>query len=936
VKSCIRVLAAVLFVAAVCQSAQAANRYDPRWRFRTIATPRFNIYFHQGEDALARRLAAIAEDVADRLKGDIGTANGRVHVVLVDQTDLSNGWAIPAPYNLIEITAAAPPGASAIGNTDDWLRLVFSHEYTHIVHLDKARGWIGRLRGVFGHSPVLYPNLFLPLWQIEGIATYNESLLTGEGRMPAGDFRFIIDRAAVAGRFDPMDRANGGLVDWPGGAAQYAYGAYFHQYLADRFGPQSLVRLADETSGRVPYFGARAFRKVFGRSLGNLWDDFEADTRKRAVEETTERTRLTRHGFSVGGPAFGRSGRLFYSIVNPHGFPSLMELPRDGSPPREIAARYLGNRTAAAGDALVFDQMEVVRNVGLQSDLYIVSENGGPVRRLTRDTRAADPDVSPDGRTVVCTVQSVDRRALATLSLPAPGELARPVFLLSEESTDYSSPRWSPDGRSVAVERRRLGGPSEIVVVDMASAQARTIVSSPDARNVTPFWWSDAAILFASDRDGAPFEIYAADVSTGATRKLRGAGISAQSPVVSPDGELVFVGYTADGYDLFSLPLASAAWTDVPGTVQGTPARPSASAVAPATAADTEYRPWRTLLPHFWMPEIVSEGGEASAGASTLGSDALGRHAYAGALTWAATRLRPDWSVAYAYDRWWPTLFAAASDDTDQWRQGEAHTREVSAGALFATRRVRRAQIVLAAFNASSDTFDCPRCPTPVDAVIRRRALRMGWSLNNARSYGYSVSRESGAAMRMTWEIAPEALGSEGSSGAVTFDVRGYRRAGWRHAAFGVRAAAASAWGDSEARRVFSASGPGPQAGDFNFGKDAVGLLRGLATDAVVGHHAVVGNLDYRFPLRTVERGVGTVPIFFRTIHAALFADAGQAWGDTFRWSEMRTSAGAELSLDTVVGYVLPLTFSTGVAWRNDPVGGQHGVAVFGRVGRAF
>src|SRR4030095_4355722 len=101
-------------------------------------------------------------------------------------------------------------------------------------------------------------------------------------------------------------------------------------------------------------------------------------------------------------------------------------------------------------------------------------------------------------------------------------------------------------------------------------------------------------------------------------------------------------------------------------------------------------------------------------------------------------------------------------------------------------------------------------------------------------------------------------------------------------------------------------------------------------------HHAVVGNLDYRFPLRTVERGVGTVPIFFRTIHAALFADAGHAWVATFRWPELRPSAGAELSLDTVVGYALPLTFATGVAWRNDPVGGKHGVAVFGRVGRAF
>ena len=933
----LRAVTAVLCVAAaICDPVSAANRYDPRLRFRSITTPRFNIYFHQGEEALARRLAVIAEDVADRLKRQIGTANGRVHVILVDQNDLSNGWAIPAPYNLIEITAAAPSGESTIGNTDDWLRMVFAHEYTHIVHLDKARGWIGGLRKVFGRSPLLYPNLFLPLWQIEGIATYNEGLLTGEGRVPAGDFRFILDRAADERRFEPLDRANGGLVDWPGGAAPYAYGAYFHQYLADRFGPESLARLADDTSGRLPYFGARSFRKVFGRSLGALWDDFEADTRLRVRDEKSSRTRLTRHGFSVGAPAFTRSSRLFYSISNPHGFPSLMELPRDGSSPRQVATQYLGNRIAAAGELLVFDQIEVVNNVALRSDLYAVDADGGPVRRITDHARAADPDVSPDGLTIVCTIQSADRRALATMPMPGSGKLATPGILLSDESAHYWSPRWSPDGQSIAAERRRVGGPSEIVIVNAVTREARTLVSSADARNVTPFWLSNRTILFASDRHGEPFGIYAADVATGATRKLTGAGISAQSPVVSADGrELVFVGYTADGYDLFSLPMASAVWTDVPGAAAG--AQPTAVPPGPISAVpDTPYRPWRTLAPQFWTPVIESDSGETSAGAATGGMDALGRHAYGTTVTWTATRSRPDWWAGYGYDRWWPTLFASASDDTDPWRDGEVRTREVNAGALFVTRRVRRTHTVLAAFNASSDAFECASCTSPVDTVIRRRAVRVGLSVDTTKSYGYSISRESGTAVRVTWEAAPEGLGSDDGTGAMTFDARAYHHTGPRHAALALRAAGASAWGDSRARRVFSAAGPGPQAGGFNFGTDAVGLLRGLDTDAVAGHHALVGNIDYRFPLRSVQRGVGTLPVFFRTIHAAVFADAGHAWSDTFRGSDVRFSAGAELSLDAVVGYALPVTVATGVAWRDDPVGARRGVTVFGRIGRAF
>ena len=193
----------LVFLASLCiaDSATASNRYDPRLRFRTISTQHFDIHFHQGEELQARRLAEIAEEVSALIAKRLGRPAGRINVVLVNQSDLPNGWATPVPFNLIEITAAAPTGESLIGNTNDWLRLVFTHEYTHVVHLSRSRGWIGGLRHVFGRMPLLLPNLFTPLWQIEGIATYEESAVTGLGRVHAGDFRMIGERAAGVSDF---------------------------------------------------------------------------------------------------------------------------------------------------------------------------------------------------------------------------------------------------------------------------------------------------------------------------------------------------------------------------------------------------------------------------------------------------------------------------------------------------------------------------------------------------------------------------------------------------------------------------------------------------------------------------------------------------------------------------------------------------------------
>jgi hypothetical protein len=325
-----------------------------------------------------------------------------------------------------------------------------------------------------------------------------------------------------------------------------------------------------------------------------------------------------------------------------------------------------------------------------------------------------------------------------------------------------------------------------------------------------------------------------------------------------------------------------------------------------------------------------------SIGAATAGADALGRHAYTASAAWSVARARPDWIVAYAYDRWWPTLFASLSDDTDPWRSGNVRTREVNAGALLPFRRVRWTQNVLAAFSGSGDRFDCGSCTEAIGGTAKRRAIRLGWSFDDTRSYGYSISRESGVSIRATSETTRAALGADGNAGAMIFDATAYRRVFPRHGVIAARAAAATSWGDKPLRRVFSATGPGPRPAGFAFGSDAIGLLRGFASGGVAGEHAFVSNLDYRFPLSSIQRGVGTLPMFIRTAHAAVFVDAGHAWSDHLRWSDLRTSVGAEMSLDTVLGYAVPVTFTSGVALRNDPVTSRHGVVVFGRIGRAF
>ncbi len=939
--------------------AEAATRYDARLRFRTISTRRFDIHFHQREEGLARGLAGLVEAEAAKVDAAVGAAVGRVQIILVDQHDLSNGWATPLPYNTIEISAAAPPVESGIGNSADWLRLVFVHEYTHIAHLSRAEGWIGGLRRGFGRLPVLFPNLYQPIWGIEGIATWQESRQTHEGRVLAGDFAVMLDRAAAAGRFEPIDRASGGNVDWPGGNGPYLYGAYFHEFLARTYGDDSIRRLTIETSRRIPYLGSRAYKKVFGKSLGQLWTDFKGSTEASAGAAPPNRAeRLTHQGFRVTTPRLRADGHLFYSSATPHDFPALMELrPRDATP-RVVAKRYLGGAIGLAGDRLVLDEIDLVRSVALQSDIYVVDPRTSRRNRVTREARAADPDVAPDGTSVVCTIQMADRRALAIFTLPAAGAMATPQILLSSPSIDYALPRWSPDGRSIAVEQRFRGSAATIAVIDVASRQVRELPRLSGGRSGAPAWMPDGtALLFSAAVGDQPFRIHRFELSTGTTSRLEGTGASAQSPAVAADGgRVVFVGYTVEGYDLFAMNLAQAEWTAVTPTVgvrastlEGAPlphqetGSPSHQETGSPSHQETgsPYSPRRTLLPTFWTPTLESDADELVVGAATGSADALGRHAFGVEAGWS-TRARPDWQVAYAYDRWRPTLFAAFSDDTDPWREGTVRTREADAGFVLPFQRVRTSQSVLASVHVADDRFDCDGCLEPVTAAVTRRSLRGGYVFTNAQQFGYSISAEEGTRAGVTAEVSRATADSDPSSSAqgtgiaLTADLRHYRRFGPRHAVLAVRAAAAGSWGDEAADQIFSASGNGPQSGGFGFGSDAIGLLRGFGENAIRGTRAAVLNVDYRLPLMRIGRGVGTIPLFVRNAHGAVFADLGHAWTDGARWRDVSTAFGIEISTDAVIGFWLPMTFTAGAAIRREGPSRDRDVIAFGRIGRAF
>lgn len=952
-----RISAAIALVCTfTAATARGASLFDPALKFRVLRTEHFRIYFHQGEDRLAIRLSAIAEDAWRALERPLGVRPPRLtHVVIADQTEQANGYATPLPYDTIVIYPTWPRGAEFA--TDDWLRLVMTHEFTHIVHLDRSESWARIVRNIFGRTVIAFPNLFLPTWQIEGLATYEESAITGEGRLHAGDFRVIVDEATRQNALEPLDRVNGGLTDWPTGQGPYAYGVGFHQYLADRFGAEKLAELANATARRVPYTAPPVFRRVFGESLGSLWSDYQ-----HALSATVEPpaldvgiTQLTHHGFVAGGPRFDRaSGEIVYSKRTPDAFPSLERLGAEGST-RTLATRYFGLTAGLARTAIYFDQLEYERNVALLSDLYRLDRASGRVERTTHGARLRDPDVSPDGATIAAVREAVGHRDLVTLNLTgAVAAKSDTTVLASSPDIQFNSPRWSPDGSQIVAERHRLGFDPDIVIVDVHTSELRVIAAAADTRIVMPTWRPDGrAIVAALAKGDQVFNLYEFPLDESRTaRQLTQTSSGATWPDVSSDGRtIVFVGYTTSGYDLFSMPYPVAAAHA--RTLVAPAAESSATLVSmQVSSPSTSYSPLGTLPPTSWSPEIEADSDQVRLGAAVFGSDVLGYHWYAASATWLVASpsdaptpagASPDWFVSYAYNRWRPTLFATASLETsffvgpatDRGTPSAAtrREREVQAGLVLPFVKARTRHTASLSIFRSVDEF------TLVNRTFdrERTALRAAWRSNTARTYGYSISPEDGVTVGATAEFVRRALGASEDATIITGDARAYLRGARPHHVIAVRAAGGVSSGDPTVGRTFLLGGAGPDLSVTDFGNDAISLLRGFAADSFAGSHVAVINADYRWPLARPQRGHGTWPLFLHTLHAAAFVDAGNTWMGSFDAESIKTSIGAEFSGNLIVGFYFPLTATAGVAWGHDGSGVvRDGAIGYFRVGISF
>jgi hypothetical protein len=886
---------------------------DPSGSWRTLHTPHFRIHFRPAYRETALRQAREAERSYGLLATELHPPRGVVDITLADDIDAANGFTTVFPTSRIAIYAAPPAGDHGLLLFDDWLRLVTTHELTHVFHLDRSTGIWGGLQRVFGRVPGLFPNEYQPSWVIEGLATYYESRFTNGGRV-RGSFHtqlLAADHAADASR-SPWDATL--FTRWPDGLIPYAYGSRFFHYLAGAVGDSVVPRFVEATSAQLIPFrvGRQVSRVAGGRPLAQEWR--HGTEPALAPGSAAAPSALTIDSLLRTMPVPRVSlDRRRIAYVRDDGKSALELRVLDAATLRPLAAHRVNGGVGYdwLGDTLLVVQLDFTSRWRIRSDLYRWVP-GHAWRRATHGARLVAP-AAGGGRVTAIALGA----GSALPTIPTPGNGADAVW---EDVTP------SPDGRWVAGSRIAAG--RRAVVLWPADSVAAAAVLFETRGSIADLVWTvDGELWFVADPTGFP-QIYRW-TDAGAAQLLSAVPLGARAPAALADGTLLYATLTARGWELCrGLALAAGPLIAFPAPL------PFDSAPA-IPVRETGYTMWPSLLPHFWIPLFVDAGPSGRFfGAVTAGGDAVGRFQYVADGFVALRPFRAAGGVALVTDALGnPRLDLALSSgwlDLLPPPAANAPTlseldQDASFGVSFVTRRWRRAaSLRLAAdwqgthFASIPDTalaVVCPGC-VPQDLIGGSATL----TVSHVVSAPLAISPEDGFLWTFRfrrWEEQGTSRWSNEVRGRLGLYAHVPGPGGFAHHVLALRFAAGGLSGSlgSQYRIGGVSSGAVGVALGQSLGGSRDFPVRGYRAGELAGPRAATASAEYRIPLALVGRALGHLPVGADKLWLNLFADAGDAWapGASPRLTRLR-AAGLELAGDLAVSYDFLLTVRLGVA----------------------
>ncbi len=575
-------------------------RSDLDWY--TIETEHFLIHFHvdetgSGSSRTARVVSKIVEDIYAPITSLYDyEPDTKVSFVIKDFEDYSNG----AAYffdNVIEIWT--PALNTAFRGSHHWLRNVITHEFTHMVQVQKSMK--GSRRVPFYYLQILnyedvrrpdvlygFPNVIAtypipilnnPAWLAEGTAQYQRQWMNYDHwdthrdmllrtRVLAGEELSLAD---MGGFYSHTSLMREGV---------YNQGFAFTTYLANRFGEAGLKSVTEELGAWSNWNFESAAKDAFGVTGDQLYEEWITSLREEYSERTAEiranessGVTLVEKGFNNFYPRFSPDGEKIaylsnegedYSRTRIHvlnlraGSETVVELPGVGQ-------RFVTGFTCSFGHALtksvsgaidwhpdgnsiVYARIRDTKYGHLYSDLYSIDIATETETRLTTELRARSPSYSPDGSMIAFVGESDGSANLYLLDAKSKDVTSVTQY---QDGTQVSEPVWHPGGDWIYFGVSRDSN-RDIVRIRPTGKEMEPVVADRAVDERSPAFSDDGVLYYSSDRTGI-YNLYRSsdtDQLDRHTEQLTNELGGAFSPNLSSSGQLTYARYTAAGYQV--------------------------------------------------------------------------------------------------------------------------------------------------------------------------------------------------------------------------------------------------------------------------------------------------------------------------------------------------------------------------------------------------
>jgi hypothetical protein len=884
---------------------------DPRLSWRTLETANFSVHFPERQRAQARVVAGAAQSVLPRLTALLNwRPAARIHLVVLDSADFANGLASPLPFNYTMVFLSPPDEGELLQNRE-WLELVLTHELFHIVHLDMARGGPRGFRRVFGRVPLFFPNVFQPRWIIEGLAVQAESDPERRyGRLGTSYFEGMM-RAEASRGFRPLSEINAGGRGFPLNR-DYLYGAYFFAFMQERYGSRAITNFIDNYSDNLVPFRVHSNPVlVTGKNMDQLWEEYQSWLTARFAhqESAVQEGEVIAREWSLTSPTLAANGTRWYLRADGYTRPKLVRQPPGGKPEAMRAVEYDARLAASSDGGVVLAQPEICRNYNYYYDLHRVAADGS-LKRLTDCSRLRFAAPLDDGRIVALRIESGQGEVVMlggeVLYRAAPGEALTGV---------------AAKGSLVAVTSLRDGRGSLVAITD---GRAEVLLSDEAVKH-SPRIGERDEVFFVADY-GKVFNVWSLRRGGALSRWTRAAhGVREIS--APQNGELLLTTIEADGDALRLHRLPGAPLEQIPASA---PAPVRAQETRGVEIADRPYSPWHSLLPRSWLPLVEIADGAAKFGVATFGQDALGVHQYVLAPQYEITQHEVLGNAAYIYDGRHALLLDRRMT-VKEVADNEVQAYEIDEAAQWIStwRHLALNRRFYWGLGGALERERLHRVGAPTTAAQDERVLGLVAGLDTRRTHWLSEGPSQGLQIRLFAET------SHGLHAAFSGDV--YRADSRLHFPLGRTVLSLrwnEAWGEPDAE-PFQLGGtdsdPPTLLPILNQREFA---LRGYTSGepSLTGHRARIGTLEWRVPIRDIDRHGMVPPLGLNRIAVNLFFEAGDAWahGADPDWHR---GFGVELMSEIRLGYLLGVDLRLGFAKGRDE-GGKS--TAYLRIGRSF